>query len=215
MDRIIYNGRALQRSPTCRSIKTIHRPNLVQLAGTPERMSLDYVSLLAFTPLHLQLLKPIQTFHSLLVHALTTLIQLQVNHLNVAAKVMLHDLYDRRAQLDVTFRPGLIVQHRNAHMCHLKHSTLPQTIRLHPPQYDPVVRCDYHCFLSAWSVTSFSSGDSTSCRLSRALSASKLFRRLTSGTSMPQYLPRHLKMSPNCSHVLGTDPETPCQPPPA
>lgn len=108
MDRIIYNGRALQRSPTCRSIKTIHRPNLVQLAGTPERMSLGYVSLLAFTPLHLQLLKPIQTFHSLLVHALTTLIQLQVNHPNVAAKVMLHDLYDRRAQLDVTFRPGLI-----------------------------------------------------------------------------------------------------------
>jgi hypothetical protein len=60
-------------------------------------MSLGEISLLAFTPLNLQLLKSIQPFNSLVVHALTTLTQLQVNHPNAVATVTLRERYDRRA----------------------------------------------------------------------------------------------------------------------
>jgi hypothetical protein len=83
MGRIANNGQTLQGSPTGGSIvDKIHRRDLVQSARSTQRIPFRQISLLTLRPLSLQLLKPIQSFNSLVIHAIATLAQLQLNHPN-------------------------------------------------------------------------------------------------------------------------------------
>ncbi len=117
---IVNNGQALQRSPTSGSIADkIHGPDLVQSARSTQRIPLGQISLLALTPLHLQLLKLIRPLNPLVVHALAMLTQLQVNHPNAIATMTLRKRHDQRAQLCAAIRSWLIAQHRRTHACHL------------------------------------------------------------------------------------------------
>jgi hypothetical protein len=88
--RVIHDHRALDRTPRGRPVKhEVHRPDLVRLTRSHQRLPVRHRDLLAAPAPNMQLLEPIQPLNPLVVHALAGLLELQVDHPDAVASMPL------------------------------------------------------------------------------------------------------------------------------
>ena len=113
---IIDNGEALECPTTCHPIEDeVHRPYLVGSGGTHERLALGYWDFLALASAQLQSLQCIKPIYPLVIHALASLAQLQVNHASAVATMTLGECDDLRTQRHVAIGRGTIAQAAGTH----------------------------------------------------------------------------------------------------
>src|SRR5258706_6530623 len=190
--RVVDDHQALQRPSRGNPIEhEVHRPNLVRSTRTDQRLAIGDGDLLAPPPADVQLPQPIQPPDAFVVHELTGLAQLQVDHADSIAPVPLRQRHDPRSQCAVAIWARLVTHRTRAHAYDLQAVTLREALRLHPPHQLTTHWGGHHFFRSASRVTSFSSIDSANSFFSRAFSASSAFTRFASDTRMPPTLLRH------------------------
>src|SRR5690606_8948429 len=147
--------------------------------------------LLASATAHLQPLFPIQPLNTLVVHEMSFLAKLEVDHSDAIARVPLRQRHDSRPKRHVPIRTWHVAQRAGAHPYRRQRPPLAQALVHHVAHLLPTSRCVHHFFRRTSLMTSFSSTCSASSFFNRPFSASSSFRRLASGTLIPPNLLRH------------------------
>lgn len=145
---------------------------------------------LASALLHLQPGLGMQAIHALVVHDLTRLAQLQIDHAGDVSAMALSQGDDLLLECAITVSGGFVTQNTDAHAEDAQGSTLTKSGADHVAHQFASGWYAHQFFLKASFVTSFSSMASASSRLRRAFSVSNSFRRLASDTFMPPNLLR-------------------------